>query len=236
MSEIVTLADASSLAERAAELMRAAITAAIQERGVAMIALSGGSTPGPAYRLLARSALDFARCRWFFVDERCVPPDSTRSNYRSAVHDLFEPAGVDLNTVFRMQGELDAESAAAAYAQILRRELGDSPRLDLIVAGMGDDGHTASLFPGTGAVLRADPLTTAVDPGGGLERRVTLTRSVLIQARRVLVLAQGEGKRGALARALGPGPEDDVPSRLYQAAPEGVVIWLVDRAARGAAA
>ncbi|MFO0571582.1 MAG: 6-phosphogluconolactonase [Polyangiaceae bacterium] len=73
VGEIVTLADASSLAERAAELMRAAITAAIQERGVAMIALSGGSTPGPAYRLLARSALDFARCRWFFVDERCVP-------------------------------------------------------------------------------------------------------------------------------------------------------------------
>ena len=234
MSDVVTLADPSALAERATELMRAAIELAVSERGVARIALSGGSTPGPAYRRLAAEALDLARCRWFFVDERSVPPDSERSNYRSALRDLFEPAGVDLQTVFRMQGELDLDHAAEAYAAVLRRELGDPARFDLIVAGMGDDGHTASLFPGTGAVQRSDPLTTVVDPGGGLERRLTLTRAVLVGARRVLVLVQGASKRAALARALGPGPEDEVPSRLYQAAPDGVVIWLVDRAALGA--
>jgi 6-phosphogluconolactonase len=237
--------DAETLAERASELMAEAIHAAQSERGVARIALSGGTTPRASYRLLAQSGLALGRCRWFFVDERCVSPESDRSNYKNAKRDLFEPAGTSASTVHRMEGEREpAEDAARDYAALLCRECGVDPehaivdgrsavRLDLVIAGMGGDGHTASLFPGTGAVKRREELVTVVVPGGELEKRITLTRPVLLAARRVIVLVSGAGKREALRKALVSGDEDEVPSRLYQAADPGTVIWLCDRDARG---
>lgn len=226
MPELVRVSDAAELALRAAELMRASIDAAIRARGSARVALSGGSTPGEAYRRLAKSGLDVERCRWFFVDERCVPPDHERSNYRAAKHDLFDPAGVPAAHVFRMGDGADE------YAATLERELGAEGRLDLVVAGIGNDGHTASLFPGTGAV-RAPGRVVAVEPGGGLEPRLSLSRATLLAAQKVLVLVSGAGKREALARALEPGDEDAVPARIYLAAPAGVVTLIIDRAAGG---
>ncbi len=227
MPELLVVADAAELAERAAALMRESIDAAIRERGVARVALSGGSTPGQTYRLLGRSGLDVERCRWFFVDERNVPPDHERSNYRAAKHDLFDPAGIPSAHVFRMRGD------AGEYAATLGCELGPGGRFDLIVAGIGDDGHTASLFPGTGAVRDAASVV-AVAPGGGLEPRVSLGRSTLLAARRILVLVSGAGKREALARALEAGDEDEVPARIYLAAPAGVVTFVTDRASTAA--
>lgn len=225
MPELVVVADPSELAERAAELMRQIIDAAIGARGVAHVALSGGSTPGEAYRRLARSGLDVERCRWFFVDERRVPPEHERSNYRAAKQDLFDPAGIPSKHVFRMGGD------AAEYAATLSRELGPEGRLDLVVAGIGNDGHTASLFPGTGAVRDPGPVV-AVAPGD-LEPRLSLGRSSLLAARRILVLVSGAGKRQALAHALEAGDEDAVPARLYLAAPTGVATFVVDRASTG---
>ncbi len=238
------LEDPDALADRAEELMQDAIARAIVERGRAHIALSGGSTPGATYRRYAAHAVSMD-ARWYFVDERCVPPDSDRSNYRAAREDIFTPAGVPDAFVFRMEGERDPHAAAKDYAALLCRELGVDPlhaidatgrsavELDLVIAGMGSDGHTASLFPMTGAVNRKDELVTVIEPGGGLEPRITLTVPVLLSARRVLILVSGEGKRTPLAKALAEGSEDEIPSRIYQKADAGVVTWLVDSAARG---
>lgn len=239
---VEVLADAAAVAARAVELMQAAIARAVTERGVAHVALSGGSTPGDTYRRYAAAGAS-RDVRWYFVDERCVPPESDRSNYAAARRDLFVPGKIPDEFVFRMLGERDAGEAAADYARVLSTGLGVDPehafdergrslvKLDVVIAGMGTDGHTASLFPGTGAVQRNTELVTVVDPGSGLERRITLTRPVLIAAHSVLVLVTGESKRAPLAKALAEGDEDEIPSRLYRAAEPGVVTWLVDRAA-----
>jgi 6-phosphogluconolactonase len=225
--DLEVLADASAVADRAVALMREIVADAIKQRGTARIALSGGSTPGETYRRYAAGGAP-DETRWYFVDERCVPPDSDRSNYAAARSDLFSRANIPDAHVFRMEGERDAEEGARDYARLLA-DVGAT--MDLVIAGMGNDGHTASLFPGTGAVHR-EGLVTVVDPGGGLERRITLTRPVLLGARRVLVLVTGASKQKPLALALSEGPEDEIPSRLYRAAPAGVVTWLCDRAAK----
>lgn len=237
------LADASAVANRAVEIMRETIERAVAERGTALVALSGGSTPGESYRRYAASGVQ-ADARWYFVDERCVPPDSDRSNYRAARADLFLPGKIPDSHVFRMEGERDPDEAASDYARVLCEGAGIGEgaaidkhgrslvRLDLVIAGMGGDGHTASLFPGTGAVYRSHELVTVVEPGGGLEKRITLTRPMLIGARRVLVLVTGENKRATLIRALAEGSEDEIPSRLYHMAEPNVVTWLCDRSAK----
>jgi 6-phosphogluconolactonase len=227
MPEILVVADAAELASRAASAMREIIDGAIAARGVALVALSGGSTPGATYRLLAASGLDAERCRWYFVDERCVPPESERSNYRAAKRDLFDT--LSSVHVTRMRGEAGAIEGAREYCRVIEEQV---PRFDLIVAGIGSDGHTASLFPGTGAV-REHAVVVAVEPGGDLEPRISFGRATLLGARRVLVLVSGESKREALARALKAGDEDEVPARLYLAAETGVVTFVVDRAAGG---
>ena len=245
-AELVVCSGDDELAERAAELALAAIATAVRARGLARVALSGGSTPLGAYRRLSESGADFGCVRWFWVDERAVPPDNPRSNYASARRALLDAARIPESHVFRMRGEDPADLAAQAYSELLSREFGldgmalaldaagrCSIKFDLLVAGMGGDGHTASLFPGTGAVLRRDRPAIAVIPGGDLEPRVSLTRPVLISARRTLLLCAGYEKRNALSLARSPGDEDAVPARLFQAADPDGVIWLVDRAAAG---
>lgn len=227
MPEIIRVEDADELASRAATFMREIIDRAIAARGVSLVALSGGSTPGETYRRLAASGLDAERCHWFFVDERCVPPDDERSNFRAAKRDLFD--ALPRAHVTRMRGEAGAIAGAREYGRVIEEQV---PRFDLVVAGIGDDGHTASLFPGTGAVSE-HAFVVAVEPGGDLEPRISLGRATLLGARRVLVLVSGASKREALARALEPGDEDEVPARLYLAAEPGVATFIVDRAARG---
>lgn len=236
MAELVVLADADELARVAAHRMGECIASVLGERRKASVALSGGSTPGPSYRRLAttfgsspaESALDVARIRWFFVDERAVGPEHERSNYRALERDLFEPGRIPREHVFRMQGELSPEAAAEAYSAVLARELGEPPVLDLVIAGLGSDGHTASLFPKTRAVS-ASGSVVAVFPAD-LEPRISLGRSTLLRAREVFVLVCGADKRAALSRALEHGDEDEVPGRVYLAA-AGRVTFLVDRAA-----
>lgn len=240
---IEVLEDPSAVANRTVELMRETIARAIAERGKALVALSGGSTPGESYRRYAAGGAQ-TEALWYFVDERCVSPTSDRSNYGAARADLFLPGKIPDSRIFRMEGERDARRAARDYARALCKAAGIDEataidehgrarvKLDLVIAGMGADGHTASLFPGTGAVQRNHELVTVVEPGSGLEQRITLTPPMLIGARRVLVLVTGESKRSPLALALSEGSEDEIPSRLYQRAESGVVTWLIDQAAK----
>ncbi|MBK8259002.1 MAG: 6-phosphogluconolactonase [Polyangiaceae bacterium] len=226
----------AELAHFAAELMGRAIADAVRERGVARVALSGGTTPGEAYRLLAAYNLSWDRVEWFWVDERAVPPSSDRSNYRAACADLgLDRAPLSAGKVHRMTGEsTDLEAAARDYERLLRASFGVAlaVRFDVMTLGIGDDGHTASLFPGMSSVHVTDRLVVNVpaQPQKNLEARLTLSAPVLCEAGLVLVLAKGAKKRSVLIEAQSPGSLDAVPSRIIQQA-KGRVVWILDRAA-----
>lgn len=236
--ETLVAGDDAELAALAAELIGRAVTEAVRERGVARVALSGGSTPGEAYRRVAAFELPWPSVHWFWVDERAVPPSHERSNYRAAAADLgLEKSPVAAGRVNRMRGESpDLAAAAMEYEKCLRTSFGVAAAVafDALVLGVGDDGHTASLFPGMGTVKIRDRLVIDVpaQPEKGLEARLSLTAPVIQEARLVLVLARGAKKRDVLLSARSPGPEDEVPSRLIQRA-RGRVVWIVDEAAVG---
>ncbi|WP_437322372.1 6-phosphogluconolactonase [Sorangium sp. So ce394] len=232
--ETLVAADAAELAILGAELMARAIAAAIEARGVARIALSGGGTPSPAYQRLAALSLPWAQTEWFWVDERAVAPDHPRSNYGAARRDLAA-ARVPEDRFFRMEGEAaDLGGAAARYEALLRARFGvaSAVAFDLMTLGIGDDAHTASLFPGTGAVGIEDRLVAAIpaQPGKGLEARLTLTAPVIREARVKLLLAGGASKRAVVAQAKRPGPADEVPARAVRGG-AGRLVWLLDAAA-----
>lgn len=233
---VVIADDRAQHAAFAAELCARAISSAVDERGVARVALSGGSTPSEAYQLLATLSLPWENVEWYWVDERAVGPESPRSNYAAAARDLQLEGGAH-GKVHRMQGEApDLAAAAAAYEALLRRSFGvaSSVSFDVITLGIGDDGHTASLFPGTGAVKINDRLVAAIpeQPDKGLEARLTLTVPVILEARLAVVLARGEGKRKVVAAARQSGSEEKIPARILQRA-KGRVVWVVDKEAAG---
>ena len=197
--------------------------------------LAGGSTPKAAYEILARDfaeTVDWGRTHVFFGDERTVPPDHEDSNYRMAREALLDH--VSIGGVHRMRGELPPEEAAASYEDELRGFFGaeEPPRFDLVLLGIGEDGHTASLFPETSALEVTDRLVVA-NPVLKLDTtRITLTAPVLNAARAVIFLVVGGGKAEALKEIL----EGDADPRRYPAKlvrPEGNLIWMVDRAAAG---
>ena len=234
--EMHVAADDAELAALAAELMGRAIVEAVSERGVARVALSGGSTPADAYRHVAGFALPWDHVEWFWVDERAVPPSSERSNFRAASADLgLDRAPASAGRVHRMPGDAtDLARAAMDYERLLRRTFGvaSAVAFDVLTLGIGDDGHTASLFPGTHTVGVHDRLVLDVpaQPDKGLEPRLTLTAPVLCEARLVLVLAKGAKKRDVIVKARSPGPEEETPARVVQRA-KGRVVWIVDEAA-----
>ena len=236
--EIVVATDKAEHAALAGEVMAQAMWTAIQDRGLCRVALSGGSTPAEAYRYLAALRLPWDKVEWFWVDERAVPPDHARSNYAAARRDLgLDRPEIPAHLVHRMEAEADDLRAAAdRYEGHLRRSFGvaSAVAFDVMTLGVGDDGHTASLFPGTGAVAIADRLVApiAAQPDKGLEARLTLTAPVLCEASLVVVLARGESKRSVVAAARSGGSEDEIPSRLLQRA-KGRVVWVLDREAAG---
>lgn len=217
----------------AAELLGRAISDAARERGVARVALSGGSTPGPVYRKLRDFVFPWSKIAWFQVDERAVPPEHARSNFRAMRADIGD--AMNEGRVFRMEAEAaDLRGAADRYEKALRDEFGvaSSAAFDVLVAGIGDDGHTASLFPRMGSVAVTDRLVLAVpaQPDKGLEPRLTLSAPAMCEARQVLVLAKGANKLEVVEQARSPGSEDEIPSRLFQRA-KGHVVWVLDKAA-----
>jgi 6-phosphogluconolactonase len=234
---VIVARDAAELALLGAELLARAIAEAVDARGEAFVALSGGTTPLGAYQRLAVYSLPWDAVAWFWVDERAVSPDHPRSNYAAARRAL-SAAPIPEARFHRMEADAaDLDPAAARYDALLRARFGvaSAVAFDAMTLGIGDDGHTASLFPGTGAAAVDDRLVAAIpaQPARGLEARLTLTAPVLRQARVALVLAQGAAKRGPVAAARAAGPEDEVPARVLRGA-RGRVVWVLDEAAAGA--
>jgi 6-phosphogluconolactonase len=187
------------------------------------IALSGGSAPGPAYELAAELEPDWSTATLWWGDERCVPPEDDRSNYRLVRETVLDRIAVPPRAVHRIRGELGGERAAEEYDLLL-----EGVALGLAFQGIGPDGHTASLFPGSPALDERERRVVAV-PRDDVER-VTMTLPVLCDARVVLFLALGEEKAEAVVRAFAGPPDPEVPASLVRAN-DGETIVLLDRAA-----
>jgi 6-phosphogluconolactonase len=234
--EVAVLPDAESLALAAADEFARSAAEAIRKRRLFRVALSGGSTPRALYRRLTRapfrSVISWERVLFFWGDERCVPPLSKRSNYRMARETLLEPLEIPPRQVFRMKGEEEPEAAARAYEQTLRRHAAGRPaRLDLVLLGLGEDGHTASLFPATAALGAGRRLVAANYVPKFSEWRITLTYRALNEARRIVFVVSGTEKASAAAKILQKSsgwrelPASGVGPR------RGSLLWLLDQAA-----
>jgi 6-phosphogluconolactonase len=220
MTRLTSCPDAEAVASRAAALIVRQLSRAREERGVAHLALSGGTTPEHTYQLLAAETAALEAVEVWFADERCVGPEHPDSNYRLAEQALLAPAALPGERVHRMRGELGPDEGAASYANELTGTLsadGSPPVLDLIVLGIGPDGHVASLFPGA-ATLDASEGAVCLgvsDSPKPPPQRITLSLAVLRAARSCLLLATGAGKADAISAMLGE-PSRHVPASLLR--------------------
>ena len=197
------------------------------------IALTGGSSARLAYERLVPAEVDWSRCTLWFGDERCVPPTDEDSNFGMFRQSLLDRLPGKAPDVRRIPGELGPDAGAAAYELELRATFGAKrPRFDLLLLGLGPDGHCASLFPGDPAVEERERLAVGVAQAGLAPwvPRVTLTLPVLNAAREVLFLVTGADKAEAVARAFGGGPDPRVPASLVAPA-DGTLTVLTDAAA-----
>jgi 6-phosphogluconolactonase len=207
------------------------------------VALSGGSTPSKLYRLLAgdrANRVKWPHVQFYFGDERCVPPDHAESNFKLANDTLFRPLGIDAEQVFRIEGEAgQPDLAARRYEETIRQQFGIPfpawPRFDLIFLGLGDDGHTASLFPGSPALGEKVRAVVVSESPRGVTHRITFTAPLINHAHSIVFMVAGLQKASAVHAVL----EDDTakathyPAKLIQPI-EGHLIWYLDRAAASA--
>ncbi|MDW8058593.1 MAG: 6-phosphogluconolactonase [Thermomicrobium sp.] len=233
------LDDDQAAAREAAELWTTILRTAIERFGRATVALAGGRTPRLLYETLAgepyRERVAWDLVEWFWGDERPVPADHPDSNYRLAAETLLSRLPVAPARMHRIPTELGPEAAARAYEDEIRRVFGltphELPRFDLILLGMGADGHIASIFPATAAVRETARLVIAVHVPHLATTRITLTPPVIRVATHVLVLVTGAEKAPAVRAALeDPDDPDRIPAHILRSA-SGDVIWLLDRAA-----
>jgi 6-phosphogluconolactonase len=239
--EIRILADSAAIARRAAQDFVQAAALAVREKNAFQVALAGGSTPKALYSLLVndpalRSQVPWDKMHLFFGDERHVPPDHPDSNFRMASETMISKSPLKPEQVTRIKGEYpDAEQAALEYEKTLREYFqlqdGDYPRFDLVLAGMGSEGHTLSLFPGTKA-LHADGRIAVRNWVGKLGAdRITLTAPAASKAAEILFMVTGADKAPALKSVLeGPYEPDQLPAQALQPK-NGKLLWLVDSAA-----
>lgn len=234
--EIKVLPDAAEVAHEAAERVVAAANRAADEGRTFSIALAGGGTPRALYELLAtpafKSRVDWARVEVFFGDERTVPPDHKDSNYRMAHEAMLSKVPIPGDNVYRMAGELEPDEAAKEYGRTLKEKFGEGG-LDMVLLGMGDDGHTASLFPETAALDEAKHRCVANFVPKLGTWRITLTAPFINRARDVIVLVSGASKASRLQEVLeGPPEPRRLPVQLIQPT-GGRLTWLVDAPAAG---
>lgn len=240
MTKIEVYLTPQALADGAAERLANLAEKAIGERGKFNLVLAGGNTPGMLYKRLAqapyRDKVDWTKVAVFFGDERCVPPIHTDSNYRMASESLLAHVPVREEQIHRMRGEMAPALAAEAYEIELKTVFGGStPVFDLVLLGLGEDGHTASLFPGSPAVEEREHWVATVEhtnPPLPLVTRITLTLPVLNAARNVVFLVSGAAKARILRCVLDYGKETYLlPAQRVQPA-RGGLVFLADEAAR----
>lgn len=225
----------SDLAEAAADLFIQLGQESIQRQGTFEVALSGGTTPKATYHLLTenrfRDQIDWSRIHLYWSDERCVPPTHDDSNYRMVFDTLIQPLGLPETNIHRMAGELDPSEAAQQYEIVLKSKLKPENRLDLVFLGMGDDAHTASLFPETPALRNTTDWVTANYVQKLSAWRLTLTASFINQARNIVFLISGEKKADPLFHVLHSNHQPErYPSKLINPV-DGNLFFLVDQKA-----
>jgi 6-phosphogluconolactonase len=239
--EIRILADGAAIARRAAQEFVQAAADAVRTRGSFNVALAGGSTPKALYSLLVndpalRSQVPWDKMHLFFGDERHVPPDHPDSNFRMATETMISKAPVEPEQVTRIKGEYpDAGQAALEYEKALREYFklkdGEYPRFDLVLVGMGNEGHTLSLFPGTKALHAEGRIAVRNWVGKLNAERITLTAPAASNAARVIFMVTGADKAPALKGVLeGPFEPEQLPAQLLQPK-NGKLLWVVDTAA-----
>jgi len=231
-----------ALSRAAADHFLETAQAAVAAHGKARIAVSGGHTPKRTFELLANPAerylntMPWGQIELYWVDERCVPPDHPDSNYRMTREAMLDKVPVRPEQVFRIEGELEPDAAAARYESTIRNEFrlegAQMPRFDALGLGMGDDGHTASLFPHTAALRELSRLAVANHvPQQKESWRVTLTRPVIVEASDIFFLIEGPAKADPLHRVLqGPYDPETLPSQFIQPK-SGKLLFLLDKAA-----
>jgi 6-phosphogluconolactonase len=224
----LVVAASETFAGTAARLIADMIASAVAARGTCSVALCGGNTPVPVYQDLAAQSVRWDNVAIYFGDERAVPPDHPDSNFGMARRTLFSQAGIAAQQIHRMEAERsDIDAAAAEYDHQL------PPRLDLLLLGVGPDGHTASLFPSSPALLeRVHRVAAVAPPPPPLQpqlRRMTLTPPAIAAARQIVIMVTGADKAELLARILeGPDQPTTLPAQLARGG-----TWVLDPAAAG---
>jgi len=227
--------DLHTLAQAAADKFIQEGNHAIQERGMFTAALSGGSTPELAYKILAAKEqsqqLDWSKTHLFWGDERCFPPENPESNYGMANEVLLKHLPIPDTNIHRMEGENDPHQAAVSYQETLKKVFGNTPKFDLIYLGMGTDGHTASLFPGPLNFQENESWAAAIFIEKFQSWRLTLTPAVINQAQNIIFIISGANKADTLKQVLEGEHQPEVyPSQLIRPS-NGNLTWYIDKAA-----
>jgi 6-phosphogluconolactonase len=236
--KITILNDPQELFVHAAEEIAHIAGEAVCTHGEFTFCLSGGSTPAATYELLAERfhhSIDWKEVQFFWSDERCVPADNPESNYGMAQRTMLSKLTLKPEQVHRMRGELDPGQGARAYEEELRRAFavtgGTLPRFDLIMLGLGDNRHTASLFPGEPAIHETKRMVVAVNVDAEPRNRLSFTPPIINNAQRVMFLAAGAKKAEAVRDIIeGPRDPDRFPAQIV-APHDGELFWLLDKAA-----
>lgn len=235
-SLVTVYRSAADLEQSAAEEIARVMNAAIDDRGLCFVALAGGETPRHCYRHLGMDPLkgrvDWSRVHLFFSDERAVPPNDSQSNFGMVERSLILLIDIPRLNVHRIKGEIDIAVAAGEYERELRTAFGKHPlRFDLVLLGIGEDGHTASIFPGTDAVVEKTALVCPVVDQYQNIRRVTLTFPIINSAREILFLASGKRKAPIVQRVLGTlKSTEDLPATMVRPV-DGRIRWMLDEEA-----
>jgi len=233
--EIIVCQDIEELNRKAAERFIALAADAISRSGRFTVALSGGSTPKALYSLIAspayRERLDWSRIHLFWGDERCVPPDHAESNFRMVQESLLSRIPIPSENIHRMMGEKEPEQARQEYEEYLKQSFrlppGEVPRFDLILLGLGEDGHTASLFPGSAALNEKEHWVATVYVKKLKAQRLTLTLPVINAAAQIIFLVAGQSKSAIVKKLFGADSVGyELPAGKVRPA-NGIVTWLI---------
>ncbi len=232
---IVVSASKEEAAQRCSEHVLSSLAEAVSTRGRAMLAISGGSTPKLLFAEMAKAKFDWSNVHIFWVDERCVPPTDSQSNYKLANETLLTPVGIPEGNIHRVYGELQPEQAASRYIEEIKHALALQdealPVFDMIHRGIGSDAHTASLFPGEPLIADRHGIAAAVWVEKMKSHRVTLLPGVLIAARATVIQAAGEEKAEPIHNVLeGPADPYRFPCQIATR-DSGNAAWFLDTAA-----